>query len=169
MSTQRAAAPSLHEIYPGWGDYHAKIVGAVALLDAEQLGLSAAPGLWPVRMLVSHIVSARKWWFHDWMADGGAAWDEYDGWDDLEEMASRKAPVLVRALEESWALMSPSLARWTTADLEAKFTRPTPNAAGERPVHARGWIVWHVAEHDVYHGGEISLTLGMHGLPGMGL
>src|SRR5260370_38217679 len=65
--------------------------------------------------------------------------------------------------------MSPSLARWTPADLEAKFTRPTPNAAGERPVRARGWIVWHVAEHDVYHGGEISLPLGMDGLRGLGL
>ena len=135
MSTQRASAPSLREIYPGWGDYHAKIIGAVARLDAEQLGLSAAPGLWPVRMLVSHIVSARKWWFHDWMGDGDAEWDQYDGWDDLE----------------------------------AKFTRPTPNAAGERPVRARGWIVCHVAEHDVYHGAEISLTLGMHGLRGLDL
>jgi len=166
MST---AAPSLGEIYPGWGDYHAKIVGAVAPLDAEQLGLSAAPGLWPVRMLVSHIVSARKWWFHDWMGDGGTEWDQYEGWDDLEDMGTRKAPVLVRALEESWSLMSPSLSRWTTADLEAKFTRPTPNAAGERPVRSRGWIVWHVAEHDVHHGGEISLTLGMHGVRGLNL
>lgn len=168
MSTQRATAPSLNEIYPGWGDYHAKIVGAIAALDAEQIGLAAAPGMWPVRMLASHIVSARKWWFHDWMGEGGTGWDQYESWDDLEEMSSRSAPVLVRALEESWSLMLPSLARWTTADLEAKFTRPTPNAAGERPVHARGWIVWHVAEHDVFHGGEISLILGMHGLPGLG-
>lgn len=157
------------DVYPGWGDYHAKIVGAVAPLDAEQLGLSAAPGLWPVRMLVSHIVSARKWWFRDWMGDGGSAWDEYESWDDLEEMSGRKAPALALALDETWSLMSSSLARWTTADLEEKFTRPTPNADGERPVHARGWIVWHVAEHDVFHGGEISLTLGMHGLPGLGL
>lgn len=169
MSTQRSAAPSLNEVYAGWGDYLAMVVRAIAPLDGEQLGLSAAPGLWPVRMLASHIVSARKWWFHDWMGEGGAAWDEYESWDDLEEMATRKAPVLVRALEQTWSLMSASLVRWTTADLEDKFTRPTPNAAGERPERSRGWIVWHVAEHDVYHGGEISLTLGMHGLRGLDL
>ncbi len=169
MSMERASAPSLRDIYAGWADYHAKLVRAVAPLDAAQLGLSAAEGLWPVRMLVSHVVSARKWCFHDWMGDGGAEWDQYESWDDLEEMATRKAPVLVRALEDSWALMSPSLARWTTADLEAKFTRPTPNAAGEKPVRSRGWIVWHVAEHDIHHGGEISLTLGMHGLSGLDL
>jgi uncharacterized damage-inducible protein DinB len=25
-------------------------------------------------------------------------------------------------------------------------------------------VVWHVLEHDLHHGGEISLTLGMHGI-----
>ena len=29
---------------------------------------------------------------------------------------------------------------------------------------SRAWIVWHVLEHDLHHGGEISHTLGMHGL-----
>ena len=126
---------NLHDIYAGWGDYQALVVRAIAPLDGEQLGLAAGPGLWPIRMLASHVVSARTWWFHDWMGEGGAAWDEYERWDDLEEMPSRNAPVLVRALDETWSLMSASLARWTTADLEAKFTRPTPNAAGPTPEH----------------------------------
>ena len=30
---------------------------------------------------------------------------------------------------------------------------------------SRAWVVWHVMEHDLHHGGELSLTLGMHGLP----
>ena len=29
---------------------------------------------------------------------------------------------------------------------------------------SRAWVVWHVLEHDLHHGGEISLTLGMHGV-----
>jgi uncharacterized damage-inducible protein DinB len=29
---------------------------------------------------------------------------------------------------------------------------------------SRAWVVWHVLEHDLHHGGELSLTLGMHGL-----
>jgi uncharacterized damage-inducible protein DinB len=120
-------------------------------------------------MLVSHVVSARHWYFHSWMGEGGAGWTKYDAWDDLEEMATRKAPDLVRGLEESWSLLRPSLERWTAADLDAEFRRPTPNAKGERPLRSRQWIVWHVAEHDVHHGGEISLTLGMHGLRGLDL
>jgi uncharacterized damage-inducible protein DinB len=120
-------------------------------------------------MLVSHVVSARGWYFYKWMAEGGDAWDKYEDWDDMEEMATRQAPELVRGLEESWSLLAPSLDRWTAADLDAQFRRPTPNAKGARPVRSRGWIVWHVAEHDVHHGGEISLTLGMHGLRGLDL
>jgi uncharacterized damage-inducible protein DinB len=26
-------------------------------------------------------------------------------------------------------------------------------------------VVWHVLEHDLHHGGELSLTLGLHGIP----
>jgi uncharacterized damage-inducible protein DinB len=29
----------------------------------------------------------------------------------------------------------------------------------------RQWILWHVLEHDLRHGGELFLTLGIHGLP----
>lgn len=28
-------------------------------------------------------------------------------------------------------------------------------------------IIWHVLEHEIHHGGEISLVLGQHGLPGV--
>ena len=55
------------------------------------------------------------------------------------------------------------LERWSPDDLTNEFVRPTPNEAGERPRRSRQWIVWHVVEHDVHHGGEISFSLGMHG------
>ncbi len=29
---------------------------------------------------------------------------------------------------------------------------------------SRSWIIYHVLEHDLHHGGEVSLTLGIHGL-----
>jgi len=25
-------------------------------------------------------------------------------------------------------------------------------------------VIWHLIEHDLHHGGEIALTLGLHGL-----
>ena len=35
---------------------------------------------------------------------------------------------------------------------------------GERTLQ---WIVWHVHEHEIHHGGELSLALGGLGLPGI--
>jgi uncharacterized damage-inducible protein DinB len=29
---------------------------------------------------------------------------------------------------------------------------------------ARGWIIWHLIEHDLHHGGELFYTLGSHGI-----
>ena len=62
------------------------------------------------------------------------------------------------------------------SNLEAEFATPLferkprgmePTAAGERPWRDRRYIIWHVAEHDIHHGGEISIVLGMHGRPGL--
>jgi uncharacterized damage-inducible protein DinB len=166
---QQARDRSMADFYRGWDEYQAKLVRAIAPLDAAQLALSAGPQLWSLRMLVSHVIAARGWWFHSWMGEGGADLERYTGWDDLEEMSRRPAPDLVRGLEETWSLLAPCLERWTAGDLDAEFRRPVPNDAGQRPVRSRQWIVWHVAEHDVHHGGEISLTLGMHGLRGLDL
>jgi hypothetical protein len=35
--------------------------------------------------------------------------------------------------------------------------------------HHRGWVAWHVMEHDLHHAGEISQILGTKGLSGLGL
>ena len=29
---------------------------------------------------------------------------------------------------------------------------------------SRSWVIYHVMEHDLHHGGEVSLILGMNGL-----
>ena len=56
--------------------------------------------------------------------------------------------------------------RWTPDDLQTEFSRP---ARHDGSVVTRAWTVWHVAEHDVHHTGEMSLILGMHGAPGLDL
>jgi hypothetical protein len=40
---------------------------------------------------------------------------------------------------------------------------------GSSRTHHRGWVVWHVLEHDLHHGGEISQILGTNGLAGLDL
>lgn len=164
---QRISDPTLAEFYRGWFKYQELIARAIAPLDHAHLGLSAAPHLWSLRMLASHVVSVREWWFHSWMGEGGSVLAKYSDWDEKPETATRSAQDLVRGLDETWSMVASCLERWTAADLGVEFTRPVPNSAGERPVRTRQYIVWHVAEHDIHHGGEISLTLGMHGLRGL--
>jgi uncharacterized damage-inducible protein DinB len=50
-----------------------------------------------------------------------------------------------------------ALARWMPADLGQTFPRRDTSVS-------RQWISWHVIEHDLHHGGELSFSLGMHGL-----
>jgi uncharacterized damage-inducible protein DinB len=155
--------------YRGWDVYQQQLVTAFTPLEQAHLQLQAAPTLWSVGMLGNHIIAARAWWFHFWMKEGGEEFDEYADWDEGVAMAERSAAEIVRGLEVTWGLIESRLAGWTTADLDKQFQRPVPNDAGKRPRRTRQWIIWHVLEHDIHHGGEISFSLGIHGLTGLDL
>ena len=77
--------------------------------------------------------------------------------------AERSAAELVAGMDASWQFMQVRLDRWTPTDLARTFPHDEPEWR-DKYVTARSWVVWHVLEHDLHHGGEISLTLGMHGL-----
>jgi len=59
--------------------------------------------------------------------------------------------------------MQDRLDRWTPADLAYTFPHDDPEWRDSH-VTSRSWVVWHVLEHDLHHGGEVSLTLGINGL-----
>ncbi|HEY4027345.1 MAG TPA: DinB family protein [Candidatus Dormibacteraeota bacterium] len=164
-----ALEPSVATYYSGWENYQRMLAGAIAPLDDEQLNLRAAPHLWSVRMLANHIVATRAWWFHSYMREGGPEFDAIADFDEGEESERRPAAEIVKGLEATWLLVDSSLRRWSEADLDARFQRPVPNAEGERPWRDRRYIIWHVAEHDLHHGGELSFSLGMHGIPALDL
>jgi uncharacterized damage-inducible protein DinB len=65
-------------------------------------------------------------------------------------------------MERTWQFMADCLARWSPADMHQTFP---DDWDGQHVDLSRAWVVWHVMEHDLHHGGELSLTLGMHGLP----
>ncbi len=159
----------LSTYYRGWDRHNELLERAVSVLGADQLSLRAAPGLWSVRTLASHIVGVRAWWFHAWMGEGGPQLGRFLDYGEGEESERREGPEIAAALRSTWASLAASLSAWTDADLGMEFQRPTPNAQGQRPRRTRQYIVWHVAEHDLHHGGEISITLGMHGLSGLGI
>ena len=156
---------SLASLYKGWDIYQEQLVKAVSPLAAEQLALRAAPKLRSIGMIAAHIVGARVRWFHRLMGEGSVDIHLLGIWD-RPEAPVRSAAELVEGLEDSWQLIQNSLAHWTLADLDHVFEG---RYEGEEYSFTRQWIIWHVIEHDLHHGGEISLTLGAHGLLGLDL
>ena len=78
------------------------------------------------------------------------------------------AAELVDGLERTWQMIQNALAHLTTASLEQVI--PIRSWNGERETRAfTQWIIWHVLEHDIYHGGELSSILGAHGLAAVDL
>lgn len=157
---------TLTPFYRGWEDYQGLLIDALKGLTPEQLALQATPGQRPIWLLAAHIIGTRIGWFRTWMGEGDPSLDPIDLWD-ADGAAPRTAAELVQGFEVTWAMIADCLDRWTPADLDAPFTRERP----DRPAisRSRQWIIWHVIEHDLHHGGEISLTLGNHGLPALDL
>lgn len=150
---------SLAPFYEGWESYNRLLIAVVAPLTPDHLALRVAPGQRTVAEIVGHIVSSRAWWFHQRMGEGEPHLAAYYAWDD-DNPPTLNAAQLEQGLETTWRLIADCLERWTPADLGATFS-------SDQRERTRQWIIWHVIEHDLSHGGELSLTLGAHGLPGL--
>lgn len=154
---------SLFNFYKGWDVYQRHLVTAIAPLTTEQLTLRSSQHHWSVGMIATHIVATRAGWFHTRMGEGGtemAAIELWDYWDEME-VPVRSAAELVDGLERTWQMIQDALTRWTAADFEQVFPHPSND---ESLARSRQYIIWHVLEHDIHHGGEISSILGAHGL-----
>ncbi len=162
----------LSTFYNGWDAYQRNLVDIIAPLSTEQLALPTAPGHWTIGMVAQHLIANRVWWFQVWMGEGSpelAPIAHWDPADDLEQPLLGAAE-LVAGLEATWQMIQDALDRWTPADLEVIFQPPAALKEEERehfPPFSRQWIIWHVLEHEIHHGGELSLALGQHGLPGI--
>jgi uncharacterized damage-inducible protein DinB len=147
-------------LYAGWKNYQGLLVTALAGLTPDQLALGAAPGLRTIHDTTAHIIGARARWFHVLLGEGGDEFAALGTWDRPGQ-PSRSAAELVGALEATWQGMQAAITRWTTDEWAQTYPGEPP---GEPASLTRQWVIWHLIEHDLHHGGEISLMLGMHGL-----
>jgi uncharacterized damage-inducible protein DinB len=123
-------------------------------------------------MIAQHMIGSRVWWFQVWMGEGNLDLAPLAHWDpqDKEEQFTLSATELVAGLESTWQMIADALARWTAADLGHMFPYPASLSEEERrifPELTRQWIIWHVLEHEIHHGGELSLALGNYQLDGI--
>lgn len=144
-----------------WEQYQQCLIATITPLSPEQLALPVASHE-AIGDLLGHMIGARFWWFHRWM--GEAEPPDLMNWGTDADM--RDAASLVSAFGMTWQMIAPALSRWTSADLE-HLVQPPASVADKAPAHTREWIVWHVLEHEIHHGGELSLALGGHGLQGI--
>lgn len=162
---QSQTPSTLDVIYENWHGYHDKLRAAVAPLTAEQLELQAAAHMWPLAQLVQHIISVRAGWFSATLQDADETMSAYMLWGQRDSPA-RSAAELLRGLDDTWAFIESRLQRWTAADCAMTFPDEWD---GQIYQVSRSWVIYHVLEHDLHHGGEISLILGMYGLRSLDL
>ncbi len=154
------AHPVLTTFYENWQRYQEEIRDALRHLTMGQLAMRPAPHLRPLGNVAAHINAARSYWFHGFLGEGGPEFDEITRSDD-DEAPEPEAGRLVEAMDATWALIAASIAGWSEADLRQGFPR---RYRGKEIELSRAWVIWHVLEHDLHHGGEVSLMLGMSGL-----
>lgn len=157
----------LAPLYKGWDVYQSHLIHALAPLSPEHLTLRAANDLRSIGMIATHIVAVRARWLHDALKEGDEQLVAIGQWDRAGQPARLPAE-LVSGLEVTWNVIEEALQRWTLADLE-ELLRDVDEETGEEEVFTRQWVIWHLLEHDMHHGGELSFSLGMHGLAGIDL
>jgi uncharacterized damage-inducible protein DinB len=152
---------TLDTFYENWKLYQDHLKEALTPLTAEQLALRSAPHLRSIDQLASHIIGVRIGWFTYTLGENADEVGPGEDWGGKDAPA-HSAVELVQGLDASWKMMADRLARWSSADMLTTFD--DEDDQGNHFQISRSWVIWHLIEHDLHHGGEISLTLGIHGL-----
>ncbi|GCE07244.1 DinB family protein [Dictyobacter aurantiacus] len=157
---------TLTAFYSSWKEYQDHIKEALASISAEQLALRPAPHLRSIGETIMHIVACRAYWFAAFMDDvDGNEMKMYADWNEDALQLGASIPTiaeLAHGLDHTWQFMAHHLARWSPEDMRKTFP---DEYDGKQFDVSRAWVVWHVLEHDLHHGGELSLTLGIHDIP----
>nr|BBH87039.1 hypothetical protein KTC_17900 [Thermosporothrix sp. COM3] len=163
MAEDNFALTTYHTI---WKEYQEHVKEALSSLNAEQLALRAAPHLRSVGENAMHIIGVRIGWFTQTLGEefseemGAYLKRNGDALQQGEPVLT--AAELAHGFDLTWQLIANCLARWSPLDMQQTF----PDEWDGKQVYlSRAWVVGHVMEHDIHHGGEISFTLGMHGIP----
>jgi uncharacterized damage-inducible protein DinB len=159
-------ATSIRPFYDQWPQYNRRLLEVVAPMTPEQLAIRSAPDRMPIWAIVGHSAMVRVYWLCGVLGEPGADATPFPdangiGWED-DESVPRGAGELVTALETTFRVVEDCLDRWTPAKIAEPFTR---EYGGTAQVHTRASVLQRLFSHEAYHCGELSQTLGIHGLP----
>ena len=157
---------TVRQAYDMWPQYNSRLRDVIGAMSAEQLAIRPSPELLPIWATVGHTAGTRTYWLCEVVGEPGAETTPFpvgvdDGWeDDLDH--PRSADELVHALDSTFRIIEGCLDRWTPDMLADEIVRTYNDV---RQVHTRGSILQRMFTHEAYHCGELSQTLGIHGLP----
>lgn len=152
-------SPVFDVTFSGWQVYQRKLVTVVGSLTAEQLDHQPAPALRSPRKIAVHLIAARASWFCDMLHEGDVQIGAIARWDE-EDQPMRTSAELVHGLQATWMLLQDALARW----MPEQLVEPVILPGSEGYTVSRAWVIWHLLEHDLHHGGELAYALGLQGL-----
>jgi uncharacterized damage-inducible protein DinB len=168
MAEQPSSLVTFYKL--GWENHQQAVIETTASLSPEQLTLPVAAHYVSIGRLLAHMIDARISWFSAWMGEGTADLEPHH-WREVDGQAVYAASELIALFEQTWLVIAAALDRWGPDDLQQLITPPASHqiwlqeqGLAEEPPHTRQWIIWHVLEHEVHHGGELSLALGTHGV-----
>jgi uncharacterized damage-inducible protein DinB len=157
---------SIRPFYDRWPQYNQRLRDVIAAMTSEQLAIRPSPDGSPIWATVGHTAGMRVYWLCQIAGEPGAERTPFslpltNGWeDDLSH--PRSALELAGALDSTFTLIEGVLDRWTPDQLATEVSR---EHAGPVQLHSRGSILQRMFSHEAYHCGELSQTLGIHGLP----
>jgi uncharacterized damage-inducible protein DinB len=157
---------SIRRFYDRWPQYDRRLTEVVGALTGEQLAIESGPDRMSIWATAAHCAGVRAYWLCHVLGEPGAEttpWPRPDdeGWEDTPDHP-RSAAELVMALQTTWSIVDGCLDRWTPETLDEKVERRFNDTV---QVHSKGSILQRLLTHDAYHCGELSQTLGIHGLP----
>ncbi len=153
---------SLISFYDGWDTYQSSLVQSIAPLTPEQLAWRPAPHLRSAGQIAAHISAGRIEWFHRMGAPGSAELATQASMHRSEDVIATNARELARWLEASWGMIENTLKLWTIDDLAQTYRQAY---GGKTYAVSHQWTIWRILAHDLHHGGELAVTLGLQGIP----
>lgn len=158
---------TIRPAYDMWPQYDRRLREIVAAMTDEQLAIRPSPEGLPIWAVVGHTAAMRVYWLCEIVGEDGAHTTPFftdagtiDWADDLDH--PRGADELADALDSTFRLIDGCLDRWTVGMLRDQIQR---RYDGTVQVHTRSSILQRLLTHEAYHCGELSLALGIHGLP----
>jgi uncharacterized damage-inducible protein DinB len=147
----------LAPFYKGWSDYNDYLIDVTSKLTPEQLLLATSASQRPAWSLAVHIASTRVHWLTRMFGEEDAPSKPLLEWDEDGEPIFT-GPQIAEGMRTSWDLVDTVLNRWTVGTMDQTITTSRGH------VRSRQWVIWHLIEHDLHHGGELFYTLGAHGI-----